>query len=190
MNEWPQRSGDDDLERADDLLGQADALLRRHRGLSDIEAQPPGHAQDPGPAFDDDDDLPILTEIVDDLELPAAWPEPKPAESAPASIFHPPPAATSAPPAATVDPGAHRAELTQHLAEQLVELDTEIARKVADWVAVELQQVLDRELAQLGARLHAEMLAQLRATLLPDISSRISALLDDTVKAGATPERP
>lgn len=188
MNEWSPPSGDDDLDRADDLLGQADALLRRHRGQSDIEAQTAAHGQDPGSAFDDDDDLPILTEIVDDLDLPAMWTEHKAAEPAAAPIFHAPLAPATA--AATADQGAHRAAGAQHLAEKLVELDTEIARKVADWVAVEFQQVLDRELEHLGARLHAEMLAHLRATLLPELSTRISTLLDDTVKAGVAPDRP
>ena len=114
MNDWPPPSRDDHLDRADDLLGQADALLRRHRGQSDIEAQP---------------------------------------------------------------------------AEKLVELDTEIARKVADWVAVEFQQVLDRELERLGERVRAEMLAHLRATLLPELSAQVSTLLDDSARPSATPDR-
>ena len=60
MNEWLPPSRDDDLERADDLLGQADALLRRHRGQSDMAAHSHAHTQDPEPAFDDDDDLPMI----------------------------------------------------------------------------------------------------------------------------------
>lgn len=184
MNEWPPPSMDDDLERADDLLGQADALLRRHRGQSDMEA--PRHAQEPDPAFDDDD-LPILTEIVDDLDLAQAWPAHKAADAAAASIFFMPPAPATAVPAA--GQGAHRAAVAQHLAEKLVELDTEIARKVADWVAVEFQQVLDRELERLGERVHAEMLAHLRATLLPELSAHVSTLLDDSLKASAAPDR-
>ncbi len=188
MNEWPPPSRDDDLERADDLLGQADALLRRHRGQSDMEA--PRHAQDPEPAFDDDDDLPILTEIVDDLDLAQAWPAHKAADAATASIFFTPPAPAAVPAAVpAAGQGAHRAAVAQHLAERLVELDTEIARKVADWVAVEFQQVLDRELERLGERVRAEMLAHLRATLLPELSAHVSTLLDDSLKASAAPDR-
>ena len=185
MKEWPPSPRDDDLERADDLLGQADALLRRHRGQSDMEA--PRHAQDPEPAFDDDDDLPILTEIVDDLDLPPTWTEHKVANAAAASTFITPPA-----PAAVVsasDQSVHRAAVAQHLVEKLVELDTEIARKVADWVAVEFQQVLDRELERLGERVRAEMLAHLRATLLPELSAQVSTLLDDSARPSATPDR-
>ena len=189
MNEWLPPSRDDDLERADDLLGQADALLRRHRGQADMEAQSHTHAheQDPDPAFDDDDDLPILTEIVDDLDLPPTWTEHKVANAAAASTFITPPA-----PAAVVsasDQAVHRAAVAQHLVEKLVELDTEIARKVADWVAVEFQQVLDRELERLGERVRAEMLAHLRATLLPELSAQVSTLLDDSTKASTAPDR-
>ena len=186
MNEWLPPSRDDDLERADDLLGQADALLRRHRGQSDMAAQSHAHTQDPDPAFDDDD-LPILTEIVDDLDLPPTWTEHKVANAAAASTSFTAPA-----PAAVVsatDQAVDRAAVAQHLAEKLVELDTEIARKVADWVAVEFQQVLDRELERLGERVRAEMLAHLRATLLPELSAQVSTLLDDSVKASAAPDR-
>ena len=185
MKEWPPSPRDDDLERADDLLGQADALLRRHRGQSDMEA--PRHAQDPDPAFDDDDDLPILTEIVEDLDLPPTWSGHKAADAAAASIFHTRPAPTPA--VSVTDQATHRAAVAQHLAEKLVELDTEIARKVADWVAVEFQQVLDRELERLGERVRAEMLAHLRATLLPELSAQVSTLLDDSARPSATPDR-
>ena len=185
MKEWPPSPRDDDLERADDLLGQADALLRRHRGQSDMEA--PRHAQDPEPAFDDDDDLPILTEIVEDLDLPPTWSGHKAADAAAASIFHTRPA--PAPAVTTADQAGHRAAVAQLLAEELVELDPELARKVADWVAVEFQQVLDRELERLGERVRAEMLAHLRATLLPELSAQVSTLLDDSARPSATPDR-
>ena len=186
MNEWLPPSRDDDLERADDLLGQADALLRRHRGQADMAAQSHAHTQDPDPAFDDDD-LPILTEIVEDLDLPPTWSGHKAADAAAASIFHTRPA--PAPAVTTADQAGHRAAVAQHLAEKLVELDTEIARKVADWVAVEFQQVLDRELERLGERVRAEMLAHLRATLLPELSAQVSTLLDDSARPSATPDR-
>ena len=84
MKDWQDFPDDDELDRADDLLGQADALLRRHRGDT---AAPPARTPPPtdhGPAGPvlamppaaaiqvfDDDDLPILTEVVEDLDLPA-----------------------------------------------------------------------------------------------------------------------
>jgi len=190
MNEWLPPSRDDDLERADDLLGQADALLRRHRGQSDMAAHSHAHAHahepDPDPAFDDDD-LPILTEIVDDLDLPPMWTEHKVANASAASTFFTLPAPAGA--VSATDQAEHQAAVAQHLAEKLVELDTEIARKVADWVAVEFQQVLDRELERLGEHVRAEMLAHLRATLLPELSAQVSTLLDETIKASAAPDR-
>ena len=83
MKDWQDFPDDDELERADDLLGQADALLRRHRGdtapsspgtqrSTDRDAAEPVHATPSGAAMQafDDDDLPILTEVVDDLDLP------------------------------------------------------------------------------------------------------------------------
>ena len=39
MRQWPDFP-DDELGRADDLLGQADALLRRHRGEPLLEPDP------------------------------------------------------------------------------------------------------------------------------------------------------
>ena len=84
MKDWQDFPDDDELDRADDLLGQADALLRRHRG--DTAAPPartppptdhgpagPVHSMPPAAAMQvfDDDDLPILTEVVEDLDLPA-----------------------------------------------------------------------------------------------------------------------
>lgn len=193
MSGWPPPPRDQDLERADDLLDQADALLRRHRGQAEPGPQPLDGTHDPGPAFDDDD-LPILTEIVDDLDLPPGWSEPRPPTPLASAPAPSPPLADQAAlrpetPAAQQSPRAQQAALAQHLAERLVQLDTEIAREVADWVAVEFQQVLDRELARLGERLHAEMLAHLRATLLPELSARVSTLLDDGLKPTATPDR-
>ena len=41
MKDWQDFPDDNELDRADDLLGQADALLRRHRGDT---AAPPAHA--------------------------------------------------------------------------------------------------------------------------------------------------
>lgn len=83
MKDW-EDDPDDELNRADDLLGQADALLRRHRGdaepatlrtplprgASPAEAAAPATSSAAMQAFDDDD-LPILTEVVEDLDLPA-----------------------------------------------------------------------------------------------------------------------
>ncbi|MDA0236787.1 MAG: hypothetical protein OSW71_18100 [Proteobacteria bacterium] len=100
MRGWEDDS-DDELERADDLLGQADALLRRHRGDA-TPASPrtpspggagPAEPADAAPAISpatmqafDDDDLPILTEVVDDLDLPAEIFQPVEAPFAAAAV--------------------------------------------------------------------------------------------------------
>lgn len=201
MRQWPDFP-DDELGRADDLLGQADALLRRHRGEPLLEPDPARpRAAPPTEAFDDDD-LPILTEIVDTLELPAdafltpepeldrarAFASPPPAPDVQAPPFAPPQSALPAPqpviPSPVVGspamaPPATEAEAEQRFAERLVELDTAIAREVEEWAARELPQIIARELDRLGERIQDEALAHLRATLLPEISARVSSLLDD-----------
>ncbi len=123
---------DADLAEADALLLKADALLRRHRF----------GASDSSPATIDDD-LPILTEIVDDLSPP--------------------------PTSATPHPD---------LAEQLVELDTELSREIETWFANELPELLAAELEALSRQFHERALAHLRATLLPMLSARIAHRLD------------
>lgn len=154
MSNWPPTSeGDDELRAADEVLGKADALLRRH-------APPPGPAPMPPDALEfialEDEDLPVLTEVVDPDELAQAAP-PEPAARAPS------------PP---------KPRPVSELAEQLISLDTEIARAVESWFATELPQLLDRELQKLAHRLQEEAAAHLRATLLPTLSAHISRSLE------------
>ena len=209
MKDWQDFPDDDELERADDLLGQADALLRRHRGdtAAPPARTPPGS---PGPAEPvramppplpssqqafDDDDLPILTEVVEDVDLPAeiflpvepsAFLTHPPATTSPAFIrtpLQPTPPTEAVLPAAT-QPGPtpqppSSAAAEQQLAERLVELDTAIAREIDEWAARELPQIIARELDRLGERIQDEALAHLRATLLPEISARVSSLFED-----------
>lgn len=141
---------DDDLKAADELLDKADALLRRHKGADLPEP-------DEFVALDDDE-LPVLTDIVDPSELEGLeLAEPRRAAAAPAES-----ALTGA----------------SELAEQLVSLDTAISREVETWFATELPQLLSRELDKLADRLRVETLAHLRATLLPALSERISRSLE------------
>ncbi|CAM5473881.1 hypothetical protein TMEC54S_03753 [Thauera mechernichensis] len=181
MNQdWQGLSPEDELERADDLLNQADALLKRHQAKDDAG----GMDWYPTPELDEDD-LPILTEVVEDFALPPDWP----ATSAPhATGFERPPtpppkahaSSVQAPPSAGADHSAAlQAALSSRLAEKLVELDTEIAREIGLWVSNEMPQILSRELDGLASRLQAEMQAHLRATLLPELSARVGRLLDD-----------
>lgn len=218
MKDWQDFPDDDELERADDLLGQADALLSRHRGdtaPSSPRPQPPTDrgAADPVPAAPavaamqafDEDDLPILTEVVDDLDLPAEIFQPtesllaaaatasaaaKPSfvrGLAPGEVAHArEPAAQpglvdtfAQPAAAPPPPPPSAAAAEQQLAERLVELDTAIAREIDEWAARELPQIIARELDRLGERIQDEALAHLRATLLPEVSARVSSLFED-----------
>jgi hypothetical protein len=202
VKQWSDLPDDDELGRADDLLDQADALLRRHRG----EAQPVSDSvRTPAPtAAFDDDDLPILTEIVEDLDLPAEVFQPAeparelartctpPVPPAPAMPEQPAPTVPSQPAAPTAPPlpgpasqtpglapPAAQAVAEQRLAERLIALDTAIARELEEWAARELPQIIDRELDRLGERIQDEALAHLRATLLPEISARVSSLFED-----------
>lgn len=89
MKDWLPLPPDEELERADDLLDQADALLGRHRA-----ARPANEtAAPPSPADADSADLPILTEVVDPSELPLGWSERDPDPL----TFDPPPAEKAAP---------------------------------------------------------------------------------------------
>lgn len=172
MNPWqpPAALHDADIEAADRLLDQADALLRRHRSGSDAPVQPV-----------DADDLPILTDVVDEGEIdlaaltplsPAA-PSPPAAETPPAPVATPP--APPPPAATTVAPVPSFHDL---LTEHLIELDTELTREIETWLDRELPQMVARELDAFGERLHRQALEHLRTTLLPRLSDRIAAHLD------------
>lgn len=154
MSRWATGPGiepDDELKAADELLGKADALLRRHHRSAE-PAEP-----DVFVALEDED-LPVLTDVVDPSELPAA---------------------ALAPPPLVDAPGTRPHSERNRLAEQLVGLDTEISREVEAWFATEFPQLLSRELDKFSDRLQEETLAHLRATLLPALSDRISRRLED-----------
>lgn len=220
MKDWATFSTEDELQRADSLLNQADALLGRRRESSpapSFTSTPPA-----APAFTtgegetllgQDDDLPILTDIVDEQSLsdlsdlgdlgglgdlgehwltaseigaaddpaPAplaqavAAPEPEPVSSEPeptalnlASSTAPSPAAPE------LDNAAISAIASARFTETLIELDTEIARSIEEWMEREFPQFLQRELALMQTRLHKQLHEHLNATLLSEISTHIS----------------
>ena len=210
MKDWPPLHADADaeLERADDLLDQADALLSRHRMPTEAQAlarpmtrpHPDVSGHDALAYCDnplaDDDDLPILTEIVDELELPPERTEqaarPLPPLSASAALtasvstaFSASPIAEPSPPSTPGAPSATARmstedRITYQIAERLIELDTQIARSISEWMDKELPQLLQRQLEHLSEQLQTEMQAHLRATLLPELSAHISAQLELT----------
>jgi hypothetical protein len=176
MKDWQPLPPDEELERADDLLDQADALLGRHRASRAADA--PDAA--PLPSLEDgfDDDLPILTEVVDESELPPGWSEQDsaPLPPAPVAASSPAPPQDASPPVeSTITPEDRIAYL---IAERLIELDTRIACSINDWMDNEFPQLLQRELDQLGERLRAEVQAHMRATLLPELSAQISRQME------------
>lgn len=257
MKDWPAFSTEDELERADSLLHQADALLGRRRDQA---------ADQTAAALDSEDDLPILTDIVDEQALAELWPAPEltaeltaelspellPAPAPPAPLpadaasvvpsptarpdreqteFDPPlpdaeaqrsmvssplpPAAplsassAAAPEAIEAEAGetaasaatdglATPAESTasaappdaQAFTEALIELDTEIARSIEDWMEREFPQFLERELASMRVRLHRQLHEHLNATLLGEISAHISRHLGRSVVIAPAPTRP
>lgn len=182
----PSLSADSELERADELLDQADAFLRRHRAGFAATADAPPHLPTPAPDPFDDEDLPILTDVVDDFDLAA-------------------PVATSGPPATAAAAQAQAALRTstsgadgrtlsaatvidrladarsRQFAPQAPPLadeahtmaaamaggtaDSAVARAVDAWLASELPQILARELAQLSFRVHDEVRTGLRAAI-------------------------
>jgi len=154
MSNWIRTRLDPEaeLKAADVLLNKADALLRRHKG---------GEREPDVEVSLEEEELPVLTDVVQDFDgaLPVLGGEVAASAAAPQAT--PPPA-----------PDIEMAEL-------LIDLDTEIAREVEAWFANELPQLLSRELDRLADRLRAEALAHLRATLLPALSQHISHRLEE-----------
>jgi len=167
VSRWPPDPAplhDAELEAADRLLDQANALLRRHR-----DAQPPATTIDP----QDSDELPILTDVVDesDPELSQLVAQANTAASAQDTAL----------------PGQLPTDM---LTERLIRLDTELSREIEAWVSKEFAQILAGEFERLTERMQTEMIARLRAALLPELSQRISRLLDreqDPTDSGRTP---
>lgn len=142
-----------DDEEGDRLMSKADALIQRHAGFA---------------ATPEVDDLPVLTDVVDDRI------EPFIGESAPV-VLQP---VESEPTIAEIPPAVFDgADLSQ----RLVTLDTAISRHIEEWVANELPQLVSRELDELAERLRIQATAHLRATLLPLISAEIAETLDNNL---------
>lgn len=164
MKDWPPSPDNDELAWADSLLDQADALLRRHQSAAPASGAAPAAPSDSLFAGANDDDLPVLTEVVEDFALEQHWQE---------AAASPPPAA-----APTVADHAPTAELAYRLAERLIEIDTEISRTIEEWMVKEFPQFLERELNEASERLQQRLHAHLRATLLPELSAHISRQID------------
>lgn len=137
--------------------------------LEDEEAEGVPHRPD-APEAGDSDDLPVLTDVVDErIEPFIGDSEPiilEPVGSEPelqdaASVLAPVP----------------------DLAGRIVELDIAINRLIEDWVATELPQLVSRELDALAERLRVKAVTQLQHSLQPLISAEIARRLDDDPEA-------
>lgn len=157
---------DDELRTADELLGKADALLQRRRGRADESDADRFIALD-------EEDLPLLTDIVDPSELPQAQPTPPlPAPPAPAVGAN---TATAAETADSMNDRRIAGAIGKPLAEtapparsadRFADVDAALQQAVEAWFATEFPQLLSRELDAFAARLQQETLAQLRTALL------------------------
>jgi len=132
-------------DATDRLIDQADALLHKHR--------PRGER--------DGDELPMLTDVVEDDDLPVLTTTVDP--ESPPSVIHAAASADTLPPS---------------FVEQLIELDALIHRRIDDWLTHELTVILTAEIDAAKARIRDEIHAHVRSTLLSDISQEISELLD------------
>ncbi len=182
----------DDLDASDTLLVKADALIHRHRSSTLPQA-------DDLPVLTDvlGEDLPVLDDIADEIALddepleaplqpaettttPAAEPTALPAivEPDPAIIA----AAADAAAKAAREEALVQAQAAQmRMAEQLIEFDAHIAQTLESWISNELPQIVAAEVDGMVERLRIKTLAHMRATLVPDLSHKLSELLDATL---------
>jgi hypothetical protein len=149
-----------DDEEAEHLIERTDALIHRHESFA---------------APSETDDLPVLTDVVDERL------EPFIGEAAP--IILEPVSPEPIPPEARTEPVFALPPAPIDQAERLVALDTAISRHIEEWVANELPQLVSRELDDLAERLRSAAAAHLRATLLPLVSAEIADQLDSTPDA-------
>lgn len=108
-----------------------------------------------------DDDMPVLTEIVTD--------EDRTPDDDTGDVTNLP---AAAPNAATPD------RLPPDFVEQLIELDAVIMHRIDTWLQNQLPAMIDAQLDSIKLKLREEIHAQMRATLIADISRDISDLLD------------
>jgi flagellar biosynthesis/type III secretory pathway protein FliH len=62
--------------------------------------------------------------------------------------------------------------------EQLIELDAYISQSIDGWLTRELPHIIASELDHVADRIRSQTAAHMRATLLPELSNKLSALLD------------
>lgn len=177
------KNQDPDLtDEADEILGRADAFMRRRRSAPD-----PSHV---------DDDIPLLTDIVplsvprsalNELSDPAVFQRPHrgpeaeptlerspPPPPLPQAAPAPAPAATQRPPVPVAAPDPARIEelVAARLQEALGEYRQEMAIALDDWLNFDLPRLVSREIDGIADRVvkkaGEELRILLQAGLPPD----------------------
>lgn len=69
------------------------------------------------------------------------------------------------------------------MSEHLITLDAYIAQAIEGWLAKELPQLIASELDAFTHRMRERATAHMRATLMPDLSEKLSAILDEALKS-------
>ncbi|MEC5385957.1 hypothetical protein VVD49_09490 [Uliginosibacterium sp. H3] len=69
-------------------------------------------------------------------------------------------------------------DVVLQFSEQLIELDAYISQSIDAWLARELPQVIAGALDNVAERIRMQTSAHMRATLLPELSNKLSTLLD------------
>ena len=64
------------------------------------------------------------------------------------------------------------------VSERIIELDSFIAQALDGWVSRELPAIVAGQMDSMVERIRAETTAHMRATLLPELSDKVSDLLD------------
>lgn len=194
----------DDLDASDTVMFKADALILRHRASA--------VSDDDLPVLDDalGEDLPVLDEITELAPPPA--PVFAPAAPAPAlqaeltqsreriaqlelrltdlaqELSRQNQAQLSAETrgtqalAATNAAHENAARARMAMAEQLIALDAQMAQALEAWLGNELPQLVASELDGMVERLRVQALAHMRATLAPELSGRISEVLETALE--------
>lgn len=73
------------------------------------------------------------------------------------------------------------------VAEHLIEFDAHLAQTLEAWISRELPQIVSRELDGLHERIRAQTLAQLHATLVPELSEKLSETLEASTRDETAP---
>jgi len=68
------------------------------------------------------------------------------------------------------------------MSEHLITLDSYISQAIEGWLAKELPQLISGELDAFVVRLRQKTTNHMRATLLPDLSEKLSSILDEALK--------